>query len=240
MLARDIVNYIVEERLAEGTRLPPERQMVAETGRARSTLREALRLLETRGVVDIRQGIAGGPVVRHPGAADLGEALTLVFLFEGASILDVIEARQEMEVLAVSRAIRTITAGQMDEMQATIAAQRDAPEIRDAFLAQSRRFHSIVNEASGSSVIRVLNEALQATLHMAIGAVEYSLDRRQRVIAAHQSILDALRAGDLEAACEAMKLHVQELGVYCSEVAGPLARQPMRWLPFGQHGAEPL
>ena len=47
--------------------------MLASSGRARSTLREALRHLETRGVIRIRQGIAGGPVVRRPRSADLAE-----------------------------------------------------------------------------------------------------------------------------------------------------------------------
>ena len=69
-LADEILDYIVDHALAPGTRLAPERQMLVDTGRARGTLREALRLLESRGVVEVRQGAAGGPFVRKPQPAD--------------------------------------------------------------------------------------------------------------------------------------------------------------------------
>ena len=161
-LARDIVDHIIERDLPEGTRLSPEREMLVETGRARSTLREALRLLETRGVIEIRQGNVGGPVVRRPRAADLGEALTLILLFEGASMLDVIEAREEMEVLTVGRAAGALSPEQLDALQDSIDIQLENLDDREVFLTQSRRFHTIINQAAATPVLSILNEARAA------------------------------------------------------------------------------
>src|SRR3954463_16835351 len=66
VIARDLANYIVDNNLPEGAKLPVEKDMLETLGVGRTTLREALRLLETRGVLVIRAGPKGGPVVRHP------------------------------------------------------------------------------------------------------------------------------------------------------------------------------
>src|SRR4029453_18588571 len=74
-LADEILGFIVDGGLVPGTRLAPERQMLAAPARAGGTLREALRLLESRGVIEVRQGAAGGAIVRKPRPADLGAAI---------------------------------------------------------------------------------------------------------------------------------------------------------------------
>jgi GntR family transcriptional regulator, transcriptional repressor for pyruvate dehydrogenase complex len=237
-LARDIVDHIVERNLPEGTRLSPEREMLVETGRARSTLREALRLLETRGVIEIRQGNVGGPVVRRPRAADLGEALTLILLFEGASMLDVIEAREEMEALTVGRAAGALTPEQLDALQESIDIQLANLDDGEVFLTQSRRFHTIINEAAATPVLSVLNEALQRTTHVTIGTVEYSVRHRRSVAIAHRAILDALRASDADAARAAMRAHVRQSGTYWRRMSGALAHKPLRWLALGREAAD--
>ena len=61
-LARDLATYIIDRRLPEGTRLPPEREMRESLRVGKGTLREALRLLQTRGVITMRAGRGGGPV----------------------------------------------------------------------------------------------------------------------------------------------------------------------------------
>jgi DNA-binding FadR family transcriptional regulator len=229
-LARDIVQFIVDNKLPEGTRLPAEKQMLQETGRARSTLREALRHLETRGAIRVRQGISGGPVVRQPRARDLAEVLTLILHFQGASLLDVIAAREEMEVLTVSRAARDISQRDLVELERSIERQLSQLEDREVFLRESRRFHAIINATANIPVITVLNEALQATTHVAIGDVHFDVEHRRRVALAHSKILEALRVHDGSAACEAMRAHVRESGQYWKKTRGRLARERVPWL----------
>src|SRR5207248_107530 len=74
VIARDLAARIAEGGLAPGSRLPVERVMLESLGVGRTTLREALRLLETRGVLTIRAGPKGGPVVRRPSAEAFGDA----------------------------------------------------------------------------------------------------------------------------------------------------------------------
>jgi len=205
-LADEILDYIVDHGIAPGTRLAPERQMLLDTGRARGTLREALRLLESRGVVEVRPGAAGGAFVRKPQPADLGCAITAVLRLEGASMLDVLTAREDMEVAALTRAVDRIGPRHLEALQASVDNLRANLADRDRFLVEAGRFHEIIHEAAASPVLRILNEALRAT-QMA-STSDYAIGYRTRVADEHQQVIDALRAGDARRACDGMRSHV--------------------------------
>jgi DNA-binding FadR family transcriptional regulator len=205
-LADEILGYIVDHALPPGTPLAPERQMLADTGRARGTLREALRLLESRGVVEVRPGAAGGAFVRKPRPADLGCAITAVLRLEGASMLDVLTAREDMEVAALVRAMHRIGPAELAAMQDSIDGLRAHCDERDRFLAEAGRFHAVIHEAAASPVLRILNEALRATQMSSTS--DYSMSYRLRVADEHQRIVEALRAGDAGLALDHMRTHV--------------------------------
>jgi DNA-binding FadR family transcriptional regulator len=206
-LAHEIMGYIVEHGLAPGTRLAPERQMLADTGRARGTLREALRLLESRGVVEVRAGAAGGAFVRKPQPADLGAAITAVLMLEGASMLDVLAAREDLEAAALMRAAQRIGPRHLAAMQQSVDRLREHIEDRDRFLEEASRFHAVINEAAASPVLRILNEALRTT--QMTSTSNYAPAYRRRVADEHQQIIDALVKGNAALACERMRAHVR-------------------------------
>ena len=205
-LAGEILAYIVDRGLRPGTRLAPERQMLADTGRARGTLREALRLLEGRGVIEVRPGAAGGAFVRKPQPADLGAAITTVLRVEGASMVDVLAAREDMEVAALMRAVPRIRPIDLAAMQESVDCLRRHVADRDRFVVEAGRFHAVIHDAAGSPVLRILNEALRAT-QMA-STRDYPLRYRKRVADEHQEIIDALVSADAALAIEKMRAHV--------------------------------
>ena len=84
-VARDIVDDIVVERLDEGDNLPAETAMLQQYGVSRETLREALRLLEVQGLISIRRGPGGGPIVGVVDPANLGRVSTLYYHLAGAT-----------------------------------------------------------------------------------------------------------------------------------------------------------
>src|SRR5204863_9974459 len=129
----------VNQSMQPGARLAPERELLATTGRARGTLREALRLLESRGVVEVRPGAAGGAFVRKPQPADLGAAISAVLLVEGASMLDVLAAREDMEVAALMRAAQRIGPRHLATMQDSVDRLREHIADRDRFLVEADR-----------------------------------------------------------------------------------------------------
>ena len=79
IVALDIVRDIVGRALKPGDRLPLEAEMLVQYGVSRSSLREALRLLETQGLIKIRPGPGAGTIVAEPSPRNLGRTMTLYF-----------------------------------------------------------------------------------------------------------------------------------------------------------------
>lgn len=229
-IARRLVNYIVDNDLAEGTLLPTEKELVQAFGVGRTTLREALRLLETRGVITIRPGPGGDPVVRRPRPDDLREGLTLFLQFSGASLNDVLEARAALEPMMARLAAERITPEQIDELQATIDNMRGSLGDHDLFLRENQRFHGIIAEATGSVVLLTFNDSLKSIADGASVGVHYTARRHSAVATAHQAIVDALRKGDSAAAEEAMLRHLDEAGDYWRRKYSNLTSSAVRWI----------
>src|SRR5436309_7058418 len=90
-VARDIARDIMEAGLTTGDALPPEAAMLEQYGVSRESLREGLRLLEVQGLISIRRGPGGGPVVGIVDPANIGRVWTLFFYVAGATYEDLLD-----------------------------------------------------------------------------------------------------------------------------------------------------
>ena len=91
-VARDIVHSVVTGGLGQGDSLPSEARMLEQYGVSRESLREGLRLLEAQGLITLRRGPGGGPVVGTVDPANLGRASTLYYHLVGATYGELFEA----------------------------------------------------------------------------------------------------------------------------------------------------
>lgn len=230
LIARGLANHIIDSNLAEGSMLPTEREMVETLGVGRTTLREALRLLETRGVLRIRPGPRGGPVVRRPRPADLGAALTLILQFEGASLADVMDARETLEPTIARLAASRVTDEQLAELAKYVRPGSASEDDPDAFLHENERFHSLVAEASRSVVLQVFSDSLKSIADGAFAGVKYSPIRRRAVLDAHARVLRALQARDGAEAELAMRAHLEEARRYWESKYPDLMARPVHWV----------
>lgn len=213
IVARAIADQIVTENLPEGTRLPHEAMMLETYQVGRSTLREALRLLESRGVLTIRSGRDGGPVVRRPRPSDLGDSLTLQMQFRRLPAAEVFAARQAIEPLLARLAAKAIddgTLARLTECNERIAADLDD---RGLFQTENMAFHEMVATAAQSPLLEIFASALEtvadgAGYGMVMGA--FTHEQRAAVVGAHREILAALAARDPEAAEGAMRTHLEQ------------------------------
>jgi GntR family transcriptional repressor for pyruvate dehydrogenase complex len=230
VIARDLANYIIDNNLPEGAMLPVEKEMLESLGVGRTTLREALRLLETRGVLVIRAGPKGGPVVRHPVPEQLADALTLILQFEGASLSSIFEARNALEPMLAELAASRITEPELRALDATISRMNQFAGDHEVFLEENQRFHSVIARASGSTVLRVFLETLKSLADGSTVGVEYTPRRRKAVADIHHTIADALRAHDGALAAERMHKHLQEAADYWQRKYPDLYSRPVRWI----------
>jgi DNA-binding FadR family transcriptional regulator len=164
IVARQISQQILTEGMTEGARLPPEKAMVEEYQVGRGTLREALRLLENRGVLSIKTGREGGPVVRRPRAADLGESIGLFLQFGGIPTEQVFSAQRALAPRLVRLAAEHVTPPGLAAMGECLDRMELYVDQVRVFQAESERFHSILIEAARSPVLALLVDAVDSVL----------------------------------------------------------------------------
>ena len=104
ILARQILQDIRRNGLGPGSMLPAESTMVEQYGAGRGSVREALRILEVNGLVTLKPGPRGGPVVAPHDPGDFGQMMTLHLQSRGATYRQLLEARLEYEVVLARKA----------------------------------------------------------------------------------------------------------------------------------------
>ena len=105
-VARDIVDDIVRRGLGEGDGLPSEAAMLEQYDVSRESLREGLRLLEVQGLISIRRGPGGGPIVGSIDPANLGRTSTLYYHLAGATYAELFVAWESAEIAIAELAAR--------------------------------------------------------------------------------------------------------------------------------------
>jgi DNA-binding FadR family transcriptional regulator len=204
-LARTIARDIAEQGLAPGARLPTEQVMATEYGVGRTTVREALRLLEGQGMVEIRPGLRGGPVVGEPTGEDFGRTMTLFLQTKGALIGDVLDARVGLEgLLAASAAanigsvVPTLVTALMEAAEASHRGLSD-----EEWLRSGLSFHGCVRAMAPNPVLVLVVDAVGEVLADRIRSDEHVswTDReRRRVADEHVALAEAIRDGETEVA----------------------------------------
>jgi DNA-binding FadR family transcriptional regulator len=215
-----------EGRLSPGERLTPERELAAQLGVGRSSVREAIRVLEVLGVVRTATGSgpsSGAMIVTTP-RGGLAAFLRLQVAASGFPLGDVVRTRIVLEcdvaeTLAGADADLTEIRGILDAMD---AAALD----RDEFLALDARFHQALAEASGNAVISAMMAGLRSSIESYTRAGAAMLEdwdeTSRRLRAEHRGIVQAVADGDAAAARDRVHAHIAG---YSAQVADALRRR---------------
>ena len=228
-LALELVEHIVTANLPEGSLLPHEKEMAEQFGVGRSTVREALRLLETRGVVRIRPGPGGGPVIRRPRAVDYSRALELALQFEHGTLRDVIGAREDIGPLTARLAAQRVNDEQIARFEQALLVLEESLDDNDTFSEAARHLEALIGEASGSLVVRLVVDSIAAILWDTIAPLDYPRERRDSVARALHGIVRAIESGDVGAAENQMRRYIRSAAQYWSTLLPDLMSMPVRW-----------
>jgi DNA-binding FadR family transcriptional regulator len=208
------LEQLVLADLEPGAELPGESDLAANLGVSRLTVREAIKGLQARGLVEIRRGRR--PTVAFPNARPIGDFFASVIRRDPRQLLDLLELRVALEVhiasLAASRASRA-TLGAME--LALEAMRRNASESNpDDIHADDIRFHEALAAASGNQLLSFLIEAMETPLHASrLKSLRGHLSRGGTVadvIEQHARILDRVKARDVKGAGVAMRDHLAQ------------------------------
>jgi DNA-binding FadR family transcriptional regulator len=216
LVARRIVSDIRRDDNVAGDRLPPEVSMMAKYQIGRGTLREALRFLELQGVISLKPGPGGGPVVEKPDASNLATTLMLTLQFEKARFASIVEARRDLEPLMARLAASRMEPARLQEIEQSIDLMRDSLGDLETFLEANRAFHRAIAWTSGNPVYGlVLNSLLDIADGSPFG-VSWPTHRRPGILKAHVTIYEAITRHDGDASESAMASHMEDFVVYVS------------------------
>ncbi len=212
-----------EGRLAPGDRLAPERELAAQLGVGRSSVREAVRVLEVLGIVRTATGsgpTAGAMIVTTP-RGGLAAFLRLQVAANGFPLVDVVRTRIVLECDVAERLAQTDA--DLSRIHEILEAMDAADLAPGEFLALDALFHQALAEASGNAVISAMMAGLRSSIEAYTGAGAARLEAWPRVAdrlrQEHRQIVDAVSRGASVDAQDAVRGHITG---YYTEVAEAL------------------
>ncbi|MFJ9030542.1 FadR/GntR family transcriptional regulator [Streptomyces sp. NPDC102274] len=199
-----------EERLKPGDRLPSERELCVHFGVSRVTVREALRILEASGLVEIRVGARGGAFVTTPDARQVGEGLATLLSLSPLTAAEVTEARLVVELGIVPLIVERATQEDLDALRAMCDEHAEALERGEYTMELSADFHTRVAACTHNAAIKMLVESFHGPLLMSLRQAQTVEPQMGRLGSKeHRDFVEAVAARDLDAATATMNAHLQ-------------------------------
>jgi DNA-binding FadR family transcriptional regulator len=210
----------VEEALARGElkpgqHLPSERELVTQFAVSRSTVREALRVLESNGVLRSRPGDPRGPEVLAFSSGGLAKQITRLTRVEQLTLAELVAFRMILDGSANLIAAQLRSNEELLEMESTIEDMRAAIDVSyEAFSEADVAFHDSVARASRNTLIQVCNEVVRGvTLSLISDKILRAGNRKalmRQSLAHHEEVLVAVRAGDGQCAARVARQNLYD------------------------------
>lgn len=210
MIVEQIRVLMRQGQLKPGDRLPPERDLCERFGVSRVTVREALRMLESSGLVQIRVGARGGAFVTAPTSDRVGAGLTDMLTLSAISAADVTEVRMILEVGIMPLVCERATEQDIADLEEICQRSEDALRSGEYSMDYSLEFHTRVAQAAHNPAVAMLVESFRGPIHMSLQqAREVAPQMGDLGTREHQRLIEAIRGRDPGAATEIMREHLE-------------------------------
>lgn len=199
-------------------------------GVGRTTLREALRLLEVQGLIVVRPGPHGGPIVARVTACDFASIATLHLQVTGATKGEIVQARIALEPFMARLAAEAQEPAGLEQLAADLAdAEAMSLDDDEAFQRLSRSFHSTVAGISGNHALDLLGQSLKATYDLYVPARMMPVADRADVRSVHTAIADAIFEGRGADAERLMREHLRAAAAATAQLHPGLLDERVEW-----------
>lgn len=209
-IAEQLLAQITQQNLRPGDPLPTERELTQLYRAGRSSVREALRMLESKGVI----ADAGGGSFAVAGYANpLNSSLQLLLNLDQATMVDIYELRLILECEAAGLAAERHTEVHLAAMDAGIAEmskglESTGPDRAELYIDGDLRFHLAIAEATRNGVILHTMRALRELIRRALMSIFLVPESPERSSEQHRAIRDAIAARDADRARDEMRAHL--------------------------------
>ncbi|MCK5162085.1 MAG: FadR family transcriptional regulator [Desulfobacula sp.] len=211
-VVEQIQDAIINGELAPGTKLPPERELKDMFTTSRGTLREALRVLEQKGLIEIKLGVSGGAIVKHIDSEPFVESLALLIRSGGVSLQHLAEFRIKLEGGLVELAATRATKEDIKEMESIYNEAKAYYEKNDweNFLKTDEKMHSYIGTMTRNPVFQFVQNCIHDNIHQYYD--EYLPMNKERTLenlTDFEKIITAMKTNDAKKASAIIRDHVK-------------------------------
>jgi GntR family transcriptional regulator, transcriptional repressor for pyruvate dehydrogenase complex len=214
---QDVVDQIQEailtQRLSQGDKLPPERELCETFNISRGTLREALRVLEYKGLIEIKLGTGGGAVVKSAGSEQLTETLALLIKLGRVSVADIGEFRAGIEGQIISLAAQKATDKDIVYLDSLLEKLKNYKDLGfpawDKFLEVDKEFHMEIANIAGNALYKYVDDVVHINIVKYYDEyLEFSEEISDAIFDDFEQIIKAIKMQDSDLAARVAKKHI--------------------------------
>jgi GntR family transcriptional repressor for pyruvate dehydrogenase complex len=201
-----ITNSIINNELRDGELLPPENQLCEIFGISRSILREAIRVLVSKGLVEVKQG--HGTSVRLPKIEIPEEAVRNFLMTNKLSLLQLMEIRTPIEVEVARLAAERREEQHLNVMERSLRIMNDDSKTAEVYADADEAFHKAIIDASGNPLFGIMIRSIMGNLHISrqLAIRHFGIEA---VIQEHGGIFEAIKNQEPSIAATKMKEHME-------------------------------
>ena len=208
-IVSQIEHAIFDGALKSGDRLESERELAERFRVSRITVRDALRVLEARGLVRVKVGASGGAFVSETNVDQVAESISTMILLRKMTLSGVAEARTVVETATCELAAERADAKAMRNIERSVEKGRAVVREQAPHTEASMDFHVAVADASGNELLKATVAAYRDLLIQTLHDMR-DVRSARATQKAHEEILEAIRSHDSDAARSLMLAHLQD------------------------------
>ncbi len=200
---------ILSGELQPGERLPAETALASENGIHRSTVREAIRSLEQMGLV-LREPGKRKLFVSTPDTQEQSRRLITPMVMNGVTFEEIWEAINALDPAAAEAAAQRRSTDDLKALEDNVSRTRAAKDNPDELVRLDIEFHELIAIAATNRVIQALRLPISDLFYPSFQAVMSGLKASERLLTAHEKILQAIKWGDVDEARDWMVKHLND------------------------------
>lgn len=205
-IAKQIEQLVHEQYASEGQKLPSERKLSEQFGVSRNVIREALKMLTEKGLVQIRSG-RGGYIASQTHEAS--SSFEQMIYDSKASLLEILEARKVIELAIIPLVVEKATEKDMQELRSIFNQMEAHLESRRNFAKLDKQFHMALGKCTKNTALSILIETFYNIVDRDLFAISQSDPNRGiQAQIEHKRMLEGLEQRDCEAITAAMIAHM--------------------------------
>jgi GntR family transcriptional repressor for pyruvate dehydrogenase complex len=206
-VVEEIERLIIDQKLAPGMKLPPEREFAEQIGVSRTVIREAVQILVTKGMLQVKHGV--GTIVNKMGSDQISEPLSMLFKTKGITLDNLHQVRTILEVEITGIAAENANQQEIKHLEEVLSNLEKNMNDPEAFAAGDTAFHHTLAEFSHNPLLIMLLDSIGGLMHEVRTSVSRYPAIFKTVVPDHREIMKSIQTKDAKRARQAMRNHLE-------------------------------